>query len=320
MKYLRFNHTDLDVAALCLGTSPFGTSLTRNQAVEQMEMYVSSGGNFFDTAHVYGDWEPGERARSERIIGEWIKKWNSRSKVVLSTKGGHPLLETMDISRVSLPDLEMDLQGSLEALQTEFIDLYFLHRDNPQLPVAEIMDWLEEQKAKGRIRYYGCSNWSLPRIIDAQRYALAKGYTGFVCNQIQDSLADSSLAVTTQLQMVVADKSFETYHQRTGMNRMAYMALAHGYFSKMQLKIPLPDDEKELYDLPQNATMFEVMKSLPSYTVNDFSYQYILQRPYPSIPITSFETIGQMKEAIASCSKDIPIEIINKISAFKRHD
>jgi aryl-alcohol dehydrogenase-like predicted oxidoreductase len=117
-----------------------------------------------------------------------------RENIIISTKGAHPPLEAMDSSRVNIKALEVDLQGSLESLRTDTIDLYFLHRDDPQVPVAELIEWLEAQKGQGRIRYYGCSNWSLQRIMDAQQYALSKGYDGFSCNQILTAWLTSTMS------------------------------------------------------------------------------------------------------------------------------
>ena len=318
MRYRKLNQTDLEVSVICLGTVAFGTSVSKPQAFSQLDEFVAQGGNFIDTAHVYGDWGPGEKALSEKVVGEWMESRGYREKVVVSTKGGHPLLATMEVSRVNVEELETDLRGSLESLRSDTIDLYFLHRDNPQLPVAELIDWLECQKANGKVRYYGCSNWSLPRIMEAQRYAQSKGYGGFVCDQIQDSLADSNLAWMAKRQMVVADNSFDRYHRQSGMNFMAYMAVAGGYFSKKEAHIPLPDQTRELYDLPQNEKMLEVMSTLKPYSVNDFCYQYILQRPYPSIPVTAFTTLEQMRDTIQCCTKDMPSELITRVSAYKR--
>jgi aryl-alcohol dehydrogenase-like predicted oxidoreductase len=317
MNYKRFNRTKLDISVLCLGTSPFGTTVSKDQAFAQLDAFASLGGNFIDTAHVYGDWEPGERSISEKVIGEWMELRGCRADMVISTKGGHPLLESMDIPRVNVVDLEVDLQGSLDALRTDWIDIYFLHRDNPRLSVDEIIEWLETQKANGKIRYYGCSNWSLPRIQEAQNYALPRRYDGFVCNQIQDSLADINRSELDRLQMVVVDKSFSDYHCQTGLNLMAYMAAAHGYFAKKSANLPLDDDDTHLFDLPQNRKMLEAMKKFGLYSVNDLSFQYILQKPYPSIPIASFENTDQIAEIVESCCKDVPFELVKKISGYK---
>jgi aryl-alcohol dehydrogenase-like predicted oxidoreductase len=317
MRYLKLNRTDLEVSALCLGAGPFGTSVPKDQAFSQLDAFVTLGGNFLDTAHIYGDWGPGEKALSEKIIGQWMESRRCRKDVVISTKGGHPLLSTMEVSRVLLPELEIDLQGSLEALRTNSIDIYFLHRDNPQVPVAEIVDWLEEQKTGGRIRYYGCSNWSLQRIVEAQQYAGSKGYTGLICNQILDSLADINRESTTRMQMVVADQAFDAYHRQSGMNLMAYMAVAHGYFAKKEANIALSDSARALFEFPQNQKMLEVMLTHKPYSVNDFVYQYILQRPYPSIPITAFRNLDQMKQSIASCEVEMPKELVEQVSSYK---
>lgn len=89
MNYKQLTGTDLLVSGLCLGTVQFGASVGEKECFEQLDEFTDLGGNFLDTAHVYGDWLPGERARSERMIGKWMKQSGRRNHFVISTKGAH---------------------------------------------------------------------------------------------------------------------------------------------------------------------------------------------------------------------------------------
>ncbi|MCW5547470.1 MAG: aldo/keto reductase [Opitutaceae bacterium] len=128
--------------------------------------YYERGGLTFDTAHIYGG------GLQEKLLGHWVKHRGLREEVSLIVKGAHtPFCNPDDLVR------EFDI--SLNRLQTGYADLYVMHRDNPDVPVGEFVDVLNEQVRAGRIRVFGGSNWSLPRIAAANRYAARKGLQGF---------------------------------------------------------------------------------------------------------------------------------------------
>ena len=117
----------LSVSPIGLGTANFGTRLPEADCFAQLDRYTQIG-NLIDTARVYGDWTPGPRGKSEIIIGKWLASRRCRDHVFISTKGAHPRLESMNVTRLSPGDIQSDLELSLRALGTDYIDLYFLHR------------------------------------------------------------------------------------------------------------------------------------------------------------------------------------------------
>lgn len=102
----------------------FGTVMDSKASKHQLDIFFELGGNFIDTAHVYGDWVPGPKGRSEKIIGEWLKETGHRHDVIISTKGAHPVLSDMS-SRINPVEIKKDINESLEYLNTDYIDLYF---------------------------------------------------------------------------------------------------------------------------------------------------------------------------------------------------
>lgn len=148
MNYKQLTGTDLLVSNLCLGTVQFGSAIGEKECFEQLDEFTDLGGNFLDTAHVYGDWLAGERARSERVIGKWLKQSGKRNNYVISTKGAHPRLDSMEVSRVSREAIMTDIEESLKCLGADTIDLYFLHRDDESVSVCEILDILEAARKK----------------------------------------------------------------------------------------------------------------------------------------------------------------------------
>ena len=128
-----------------------------------MDHYLEAGGNVIDTAECYACWLPGGEHQSEKVIGEWSRERGTRDQIVLSTKGAHPKLESMDVPRLSKAEIQVDLDSSLRRLGVEQIDLYWLHRDSPGYPVAEILESLEAFRKAGKIKHAGFSNWTQSR-------------------------------------------------------------------------------------------------------------------------------------------------------------
>ncbi len=193
MRYKQLPQTDLSPSVLALGTGPFGTGIDSSTAFHFLDTFFEHGGTFIDTAHVYGAWVPGGLGLSERLIGQWLKARNIREHIMVSTKGAHPSLSSMHISRLSPQEIVTDLEESLRFLQTDTIDLYWLHRDDSTQPVAVFLETLEEQVRKGNIRSFGCSNWRVQRLEEARQYATDHGITGFVGNQVMWSFAIPNL-------------------------------------------------------------------------------------------------------------------------------
>jgi aryl-alcohol dehydrogenase-like predicted oxidoreductase len=322
MKRVLLNNTDLYVSPLSIGTVNFGTSIDSGDAKAQLDKFVELGGNFIDTAHVYGDWVPGPRGRSEKVIGEWLKETGLRKDVVISTKGAHPDISDTSISRVNPEAIEKDLNESLERLNTDYIDLYFLHRDNPDVPVEELLDTLEEARIAGKIRYYGCSNWALSRIIESGEYASKQNIPGFVCNQLMWSLADVNYNGIEDKTLVLMDEDTYEYHKKTGLNAMAYTAAAKGYFSKLQRGEPLSQKISSRYDIPSNKRIFDELEKTANRLNADIiqvELAFIMHQDFPSIPIVSFSNLDQLEQGMKSCELELDKETVNKLRSMKKY-
>lgn len=322
MNYVKFNNTDLTVSPVCLGTVNYGTTMTEQDAKEQISKFLDEGGNFIDTAHIYGDWGDGPKCISERIIGKWIGENGSRDKIVLATKGAHPDWGHMDIPRVNKRCIEKDLDESLEYLNTDYIDLYFLHRDDPNTSVAEIMECLDGARKAGKIRYYGCSNWALNRIKEAQAYCIEHNLQGFSCNQLMWSLADVNFYNLADKTFILMDEETRAYHAESGMNVMAYMSIAKGYFARRAAGEKLPPSVADVYDNPSNDAIYEIARAIAAegkYSYMDMSYMYIMaEKLFPSVPIASFDNMGHLAECVGSMEKSIPADIIEEFARLKK--
>lgn len=311
----------LEVSPLGLGTVQFGANLSPQEAERQMDAFLDAGGNLIDTAHVYNDWIPGPRGRSEIVIGDYIKKRGNRSRIVLSTKGAHPRLESMHTPRCTPEDIESDLIHSLRNLQIETIDLYFLHRDDPAVPVADIAGCLEDQVKKGRIRYYGCSNWTLKRMKDMAHHARQHGAAGFACNQALWSLADINMPAVADTTLVPMDKEMWAYHQGSGLAAMAYTSTAGGYFAKRAAGKDIAPAQQRMYGNASNERIYENLQSLSQQhhiPVLLLTLLYFAAQPFAAIPLTAFSSQQQLEEALPYLTGQYPADVVSALGALKQ--
>src|SRR5258708_9428063 len=139
----------------------------------------------------------------------------------------------MNGARLSRAEIAHDVDESLEFLQTDSIDLYWLHRDDSAIPVGDILGSLNEQVAAGKIRYFGCSNWKISRIQAAVDYAASKNIQGFSANQPMWSLATPNLDQLSDKTLVAMDSDATAFHGRTGMAVIPYTSQAQGFFTKL---------------------------------------------------------------------------------------
>lgn len=302
MRKIRLGSTGLEVSPLSLGTMHYGLEgMDAAQASKQMEAYIEAGGNLIDTAQVYNNWVPGPYSRSEKVIGWFLRDAGMRERTYLCTKGGHPVLDGRMKPRLHPRELLDDLQKSLDNLQTDAIDLYLLHRDDPQMPADEILGFLQEQKNKGLLRHYGCSNWTLPRMKEARAAAARHHFTGFAVNQIWWSVARLTPDGIQDATLVSMTDDILSFHQETGMAVMAYSSQAKGYFSKRLNHQAIPETVKRLYENAENEALLERVDSI-SRQLNvrpaAIVLAWIVNHPFPAVPVVSCSSEAQLQEAM----------------------
>lgn len=241
MERRQIQNTELSVSPFGLGTADAGVAWREEDTEKIFGTYLDLGGNVIDTAHVYSDWVPPETSRSERIIGDWLVKTKKRNEIVLVTKGGHPSMlgENPDMhkSRMRWEDMRKDLDSSLTKLRTDWIDLYFYHRDDPSIPVEETVEVMEDFVRQGKIRYYGCSNWTPERMKAADAYCKEKGYRGFVANQMLFNYGTKCMNPMADDTLCVMDDEMYAYHRENRDNlAMPYMGICSGFFHNYEKK------------------------------------------------------------------------------------
>ena len=210
--------SDLDVFPLGLGGNTFGWTSDKDTSFAVLDAYVAGGGNFIDTADSYSAWVPGHAGgESETIIGEWTAARGNRDSVIIATKVfSHPQFRGLSPKNVLAA-----ADASLARLRTEYIDLYFAHRDDPDVPVAEAAGAFHELQVAGKIRYVGLSNYTAPRLREWLAVAAAEGFAPPVALQPHYNLVERA-AYETLLAPAAAE---------FGLGVLPYSALASGFLA-----------------------------------------------------------------------------------------
>lgn len=187
-----------------------------------LDMAMAHGISTFDQAHVYG-------AERSQLVGQWMRERNAREQVVILAKGAHP----QGRPRVTPADITADLEDALTWMQTDYVDLYVLHRDDPAVPVGPIVDTLNTLKNQGKAHAFGGSNWSIARLQEANAYAQSHGLTPFAASSPNFSLAE-------QLEPPWADcltisgpghDADRAWYAQSDLALFTWSSLAGGFFS-----------------------------------------------------------------------------------------
>ena len=178
----KLGSSDLDVSPLCLGGNVFGWTADEENSFAVLDAFAAVGGSFIDTADSYSAWVPGHSGgESEAIIGRWMASRANRDSVIVATKVGHD----RDLRREAILE---GAKRSLERLQTDHIDLYFMHNDDPDTPFEESLGAFGELVRAGSVRWIGASNFTGERLSEALDVAEREGLPPVVAIQNEYNL------------------------------------------------------------------------------------------------------------------------------------
>lgn len=216
MKYGRLPGLDKPVSREIMGIPVAPTPYLAPYASVLYDEFFRYGGNCFDTAYIYGG------GQVDRTLGQWIRNRGVREQVSILAKGAHT-------PHCNPESLTSQLMETLERLQTDYVDIYMMHRDNPEVPVGEFVDVLNEHHRAGRIRVFGGSNWSIERFEEANAYAKSKGLMPFVGLNNNFSLARMVEAPWGGC-IASADEDSKSWFEKTQTPLLAWSSLAKGFF------------------------------------------------------------------------------------------
>ena len=213
----RLGDTDLDVFRLCLGGNVFGWTIDEEASFAVLDAYVAAGGNFIDTADMYGRRGAGGAGSSERIIGRWISARANREGLVIATKVGMG----KDPAGLSRDSIRRGIEGSLERLGIDRVDLYYAHRDDPGTPLEETLGAFAELIREGSIGHAGASNYGAVRLEEAMRLGEREDMASYVALQPHYNL----------LEREEYEGALAAVCQRHSLACIPYYGLARGFLS-----------------------------------------------------------------------------------------
>ena len=298
MRSITLPGTDLRVSNLCYGGVAWGTSHTGDAMDRLVNAFRDLGGNFFDTAHCYSFWLPGGTGASELALGDYIRR-NGNACLVIATKGGHksePGYRKVDY-HLSPGRIAADIDDSLARLGIDTIDFYWLHRDDERVPAHEVVETLNAEVRRGRIRYLGASNWSMERIDAANTYARQNGLRGFVATQPEWSLGQPDLKARTAWMLRFFDEDDRRRCESQGFPVIPYTPTASGYFASGG------ERAKPAFDNPTSRARLERVKQLATRlgrSNNQIALAYLTSHAFPVIPILGTTKIDHLKDAADS--------------------
>ena len=229
MEYRPLGRTGVMVSELCLGCMNFGGPTPEAESIDMIDRAVDAGINFLDTANVY------VRGGSETVVGKALKRNGKRDRIVLATKV-HGRMDDNDILAAgnNRRHIIQQCEASLKRLQTDYIDLYQLHRANPDIPIDETLRALDDLIRAGKVRYIGTSTFPSWRVIESLWVSKELGLNRFVSEQPPYHLLDRSI----EREMIPMAQSY-------GIAIIPWSPLARGFLTgKYKRGEPIPGNSR----------------------------------------------------------------------------
>ncbi len=283
--------TDLVVHELCLGSNIFGSNADEAQSHAVLDAYRNLGGNFIDTADAYNQWVEGHiGGESEKVIGSWLKKVDNRAEIVIATK----VSKMNSRPGLSAANIFAACEESLNRLQTDYIDLYYSHGDDLDVPMEETLGAYAQLIAQGKVRYIAASNFSPERLRLSLEVSRDNNLPSYVAVQEKYNLVDRA---TYEGEMAQTVAEF-------GLSNIPFYGIARGFLSgKYRPGVTDVDSKRAAGALEYaNEKNFAVLEAIDSIAkvhnapVSAIALAWLRSQPTVSTPIASARTVEQLHE------------------------
>ena len=309
-KNVKIKGLETPLSQLIMGTA----WLDFNQDVKVMEAtldaYIEAGGNTLDTGRFYGG------GAAEKILVKWLDRTGLRKKLLFTSKAGHYFVNEKnehfpEVPRVKPECITEDLNFSLNHLGLDHFDVFMMHRDNLEVPVAPLIDRLEEHHKEGKIRAYGLSNWTMPRVKEAMEYAKSKGYQGITTVSPSYSLATVHTPRWKGCEYVNDD--YALAFKGSEVTILPWGSQGGGYFSETWTPENAPAGFVDCYFNKENEEKLkrakELAKKYNAIPVN-IALAYLLNQGLPIAPIIGPRNPGELATTLKALEiKLTPAEI-----------
>lgn len=299
------------VAPLALGGNVFGWTAEETVSFDLLDAFVDAGGTMIDTADVYSAWVPGHKGgESETVIGSWLKRDPAkRDRIVLATKVGF-------MAGLAPDTIAPACEASLQRLGVEAIDLYYQHKDDDSVPLADSLGAFDALRRAGKIRAVGLSNFTADRVEEALAVSLSQGF-------------DQPAALQNWYNLVERGKYEGALQDVTvgrGLAMFPYYSLANGYLSgKYRSKDDLGQSPRGLRSAeylegkgPRVLAAMEEVAAQTNAAMATVALAWLKVQPGVTAPIASATSMAQVMELIAALTLDLTpgqIEALNEASA-----
>jgi aryl-alcohol dehydrogenase-like predicted oxidoreductase len=287
---IKLSNTDLTIYPLCLGGNVFGYSADKENSEAVLSFYADNGGNFIDTADMYSQWAPGHiGGESETIIGTWMKKRGNRSQMVVATKVSK--LDTRP--GLKAENIVAACDDSLRRLQTDYIDLYYAHQDDPNTPIEETLSTFDSLIKSGKVRYIAASNFTAARLQESLDISKKLGLASYVACQDQYNLMDRDF-----------EKTLRDTVDKNGLSEIPFYGLARGFLSGkyrpgVKVESIRATGVSNSYANERGWAMLEKLDQIAQgrqTTVSAIALAWLRQQKTVSAPIASATKLEQIKE------------------------
>lgn len=314
MEVRQLGSSGLLVSELCLGTMIFGEDSPRSTppavALQMIDQFLDFGGNFIDTANVYGD------GRSEEVVGQALR--GRRDKIVLATKVRHRRGEGANDLGLSRRHILQEVENSLQRLQTDYIDLYYAHMWDPLVPIEETLRAFDDLVSAGKVRYIGASNFKAWQLMKSLAVSDAQGYARFVAGQYQHSLIVRDI-----------EREFVDLFLQEGLGSVPWGPLGGGFLSGKYRPdaspdsgrlATTPDDDEEAWERrnrEKNWAILEVVDQIASRKAKSHaqvSLAWLLARNEVSSVIIGARTPEQLADNLGATGWQLDEEEINRLT------
>jgi len=283
----------LSIRPFVLGGNVFGMTADRAASFAVLDRFVEHGGGMIDTADVYSAWVPGHKGgESETMMGEWLKASGARDRILIATKVG------MMEGGLKPDRVRAAVQGSLDRLGVDVIDLYFAHKDDPDVPLDEMLGAFGELVDAGTVRAIGASNYSAERLAEALRVSAETGLPRFTVMQPELNLLDRDQYEGALQELCIAE----------GLGVVTYFSLASGYLSGKYR------DAGDLSKSPRGARVQPYMEGRgpavlaameriageTGATLPQIALAWVAAQPGVTAPIASATSVEQLDEIMGS--------------------
>jgi len=311
MEKRKLGNSGLEVAPLAFGGNVFGWTADESTSFELLDAFVDAGFDLIDTADVYSYWVQGHSGgESETIIGKWLKRSGKRSKVVIATKVGKEM--GPDSKGLSKAYILQAVEASLRRLQTDYIDLYQSHADDPQTPLEETAEAFDQLIKQGKVRAIGASNFSAQRLAESLEVSEQTGYPRYESLQPLFNLYDR----------VDYEKELRPLCREKGLGVISYFSLASGfltgkYGSKADLAKSARGKFVEKYLNERGFRIVEALKRVAqenNLTAAQVSLAWLIAQPTVTAPIASATNLEQLNELIEAATIELNPSVIDQLN------